>query len=156
MLMHHKIRKMDAIVALGSNDTRVAVRARELFLDGYGDYLICAGGNGKNSDFNEPEAIVFSKIMIKMGIPEDKIILETQSSNTGENMQFFQKLLHEKGLGLHSFILVTKPYMERRAYATFRKQWPDVQCLVTSPQLTFEEYSYDEEYKQRFMGKEFL
>src|SRR3989338_4143532 len=86
MLMHHKIRKMDAIVAIGSNDTRVAVRARELFLDGYGDYLICAGGNGKNSDFNEPEAIVFSKIMIKMGIPEDKIILETQSSNTGENM----------------------------------------------------------------------
>lgn len=39
-------------------------------------------------------------------------------------------------------ILVQKPYMERRTYATFMKQWPgqEVQIFVTSPQLSFEEY----------------
>ena len=41
-----------------------------------------------------------------------------------------------------SFILVQKPYMERRAYATFKKRWPEKEVIVTSPQLTFEEYPY--------------
>ena len=30
--------------------------------------------------------------------------------------------------------------MERRAYATFKKLWPDVDLIVTSPQVSFEEY----------------
>lgn len=32
--------------------------------------------------------------------------------------------------------------MERRTYATFKKQWPDatVEFSVTSPQLSFDEY----------------
>lgn len=35
-----------------------------------------------------------------------------------------------------------QPYMERRTYATFKKQWLDetVEFSVTSPQLTFDEY----------------
>ena len=30
--------------------------------------------------------------------------------------------------------------MERRTYATIRKQWPDVRVSVTSPQLSFDAY----------------
>jgi hypothetical protein len=30
--------------------------------------------------------------------------------------------------------------MERRSYATFRKLWPDKKVLITSPQLSFDEY----------------
>ena len=30
--------------------------------------------------------------------------------------------------------------MERRTYATFKKQWPEADCLVTSPQLSYEEF----------------
>jgi uncharacterized SAM-binding protein YcdF (DUF218 family) len=30
--------------------------------------------------------------------------------------------------------------MERRSYATFKKNWPDKKLLVTSPLLSFEEY----------------
>ena len=39
-----------------------------------------------------------------------------------------------------------KPFMERRAYGTFRKQWPQLtQVTVTSPDLSFEDY-LDEEH----------
>jgi len=40
-------------------------------------------------------------------------------------------------------LLVHKPYMERRALATFQKIWPDKQARVTSPPVTMEEYPND-------------
>jgi hypothetical protein len=34
--------------------------------------------------------------------------------------------------------------MERRSYATFKKHWPDKKLIVTSPQISFEEYPTEE------------
>jgi uncharacterized SAM-binding protein YcdF (DUF218 family) len=49
-------------------------------------------------------------------------------------------MLRERGLDLHTFIVVQKPYMERRAYATFRKVWPEADVVVTSPRASLDEY----------------
>ncbi len=152
MLMHQELQPMDAIFALGSNDTRVAIRAGELYHKGYGKYVICAGGNGKASDFSKPEAEVFAEILLAQGVPLDKMILEPNSTNTGENILFTKKLLEEKGLNFQSFILVQKPYMERRTFATFRKQWPEPEFLVTSPQISYEEFAKDQVAKDRFIN----
>jgi hypothetical protein len=35
--------------------------------------------------------------------------------------------------------------MERRTYATFRKQWPEKEFIVTSPQIAFEDF-FNEQY----------
>lgn len=152
MLLHQELRPMDAVFALGSNDTRVAERAAELYLQGYGTYLICAGGHGKTSKLREPEAIIFSDIAKRMGVPTERIIVESKSTNTGENILFVRRLLKETGLNLHSFVLVQKPYMERRTFATFKQQWPDAECIVTSPQLSYEEYATDAVYKELFLS----
>jgi len=152
MLMHQKLKPMDAIFVLGSNDTRVAERASDLFLQGYGKYVICAGGNGKASDFTRPEAEIFGEIIIARGVPKEKIIFETKSTNTGENILFVKKLLKEKGYNFNSFILVQKPYMERRVFATCSKQWPEVDFLITSPQISYEEYGKDATFKKRFIN----
>lgn len=63
-----------------------------------------------------------------------------------------KKLLIDLGLNLKSFILVQKPYMERRTYATFKKQWPEAECIVTSPKISFEEYAKDEDFKRRYIN----
>jgi uncharacterized SAM-binding protein YcdF (DUF218 family) len=80
-----------------------------------------------------------------MGVPEEKMILETRATNTGENVRFTHALLAEKGAVAppRSLVLVQKPYMERRTYATFVKQWPDgdARFAVTSPPLEWEEYA---------------
>jgi uncharacterized SAM-binding protein YcdF (DUF218 family) len=34
--------------------------------------------------------------------------------------------------------------MERRSYATFKKHWPEKKLIVTSPQISFEDYPTDE------------
>ena len=147
MLMHQELKPMNAIFALGSNDTRVAERAAELFLQGYGKYVICSGGNGKGSRLSRPEAEVFANIVQSKGVPKEKIIMEPKSTNTGENVLFVKKLLQELNLNFKSFVLVQKPYMERRTFATFRKQWPEPECVVTSPQLSYEEYNTSDAFK---------
>ncbi|KAI0115874.1 DUF218 domain-containing protein [Nemania sp. FL0031] len=143
--LHTEIdRKADAIFCLCSLDTRVAERAAQLFLDGYGDYLIFSGGSGKLTygRFDKAEAEVFADIARRLGIPETKLIIEPHSTNTGENVRYTYTLLQEKQLSLRSFILVQKPYMERRTYATFKKQWPDptTEIFVTSPKLAWKDY----------------
>lgn len=151
MLMHHALKSADAIFVLGSNDTRVAERAAELYRTGLAPVVIFSGGNGKGSVFDKPEAEVFAAVAEAYGVPRSQMILETASSNTGENVLFTKALLAERGLDFKTFMLVQKPYMERRAYATFRKQWPDAECTVTSPQLSYETYASDEHYAGRWL-----
>lgn len=134
--------KSDCILALGSHDLRVAERAADLYLDGLAPLLIMSGGLGNFTKdmWREKEADKFAAIAIQKGVPEKAILIENKSTNTGENILFSQRLLEEKGINPLSFIVVQKPYMERRSYATFKKHWPDKKLIVTSPQISFEEY----------------
>jgi uncharacterized SAM-binding protein YcdF (DUF218 family) len=94
--------------------------------------------------WTETEADQFAAIAIQKGVPADAVLIENRLTNTGENILFTQQLLKAKGLDPHNFIVVQKPYMERRSYATFKKHWPDKNLLVTSPQIPFDEYATDE------------
>lgn len=141
-LMNHKLVSADAIIVLCSHDELVATRGAELFLGGWAPLLIFSGGQGAITKqlWIEAEADRFARIAERMGVPPENILIENRSSNTGENIRFTRKLLEEKGLNLNSLIVVQKPYMERRSYATFKKLWPEPNIVVTSPQVTFEGY----------------
>src|SRR6266850_2601110 len=132
----------DAILVLCSHDRRVAERGAELFLDQWAPLLIFSGGLGSITKhmWTEPEADQFAKIAAGMGVPREQMLVENRSTNTGENIRLTRQLLAERKLDPQTFILVQKPYMERRSFATFRKVWPEKQVCVTSPQIGFEEY----------------
>jgi len=138
----HQLSHGDVILVLCSHDTVVAARGAELFLEGWAPLLIFAGGLGAITRhlWREPEADQFARIAIGMGVPKDRILVENRSTNTGENVLFTKQLLAEKGLDPQTFIVVQKPYMERRSYATFRKVWPAKQVRVTSPRRSLDEY----------------
>ncbi|MEP6628545.1 MAG: YdcF family protein [Ginsengibacter sp.] len=140
--VNHIIEKSECILALGSHDLRVAERAAELYLQGFAPLVVMSGGLGNFTKemWTEKEADKFAKVAIQKGVPEEAILIENNSTNTGENILFTQKLLRKKDLDPRSFIVVQKPYMERRSYATFKKHWPDKTLLVTSPQISFEQY----------------
>ncbi|GAB3506708.1 YdcF family protein [Spirosoma knui] len=139
---NHTLEKADVILVLCSHDTRVAERGAELFLEGWAPLLIFSGGLGviTKSMWAEPEAELFARIAIGMGVPSERILVENRSSNTGENVLFTKELLAQLNLDPETFIVVQKPYMERRSYATFRKVWPEKSVIVTSPQASFDEY----------------
>lgn len=141
-LLHHELVKSDAILVLCSHDTGVAARGAQLWLDGWAPLLIFSGGLGTITRrlWQEPEADQFARIAVTMGVPADRILIENRSTNTGENVHFTRSLLEANGLDPAAFILVQKPYMERRSYATFRKVWPEKDVIVTSPQVSFDDY----------------
>lgn len=144
--MNQVLTKSDCILALGSHDLRVAERVAELYHQGWAPLVIMSGGLGNFTQeiWTESEADKFAKIAIEKGVPGEAILIENKSTNTGENILFTQKLLAEKDLTPQSFIVVQKPYMERRSYATFKKHWPDKNLSVTSPQISFETYPTEE------------
>jgi uncharacterized SAM-binding protein YcdF (DUF218 family) len=143
--LNHAVAPADAILVLCSYDTRVAERGAELFLGGLAPLLIFSGGLGSitRGMWSEPEADVFARVARGMGVPAGSILVETESTNTGENVLLTRRLLSQRGIDPARFILVQKPYMERRAYATFRRFWPEKEAVVTSPQVSFDEYLSD-------------
>jgi uncharacterized SAM-binding protein YcdF (DUF218 family) len=140
--LRHKLQKSDCILVFGSSDDRVAGYAAELFLEGWAPVIIFTGGLGDRAKmlWSEAEADHFAKIAIQLGVPKDKIIIENQSLNSGDNIIFTKKILAAKKMNFKKFILVQKTYGARRTYATFMKRWPGKTALVTSPSLSFEEY----------------
>ena len=144
--MNHTLEKADCILVLGSHDLRVAERAAELYLQAWAPVIIFSGGLGNFTKemWTEAEADIFATIAIRLGVPKEAMLIENKSTNTGENILFTQKLLLQKNFHPESFIVVQKPYMERRSYATFKKHWPDKKLIVTSPQISFEAYPTEE------------
>lgn len=143
--LNHALAPADAILVLCSHDERVAERSAELYEAGLAPLVIFSGGAGAITKqlWQEPEAERFAQIAIAAGVPKENILTENKSTNTGDNVRFTRQMLEGLGLELKKFLLVQKPYMERRSYATFRKLWPEKEVLVTSPQIPFEDYLRD-------------
>ncbi|MCI0663528.1 MAG: YdcF family protein [Acidobacteria bacterium] len=140
--LNHTLEKSDVILALGSNDLRVAEYAAELYLQGWAPLLVFSGNAGAltRERFDRPEAQLFAEIALQKGVPRSAMLIEAESTNTGENVVFSRRLLENKGIDPATLILVQKPYMERRAYATFMNFWPGKKVIAASPPIPFSEY----------------
>ena len=141
--MHQKVEISDVILVLGSHDTRVAERGAQLYLEGMAPKILFSGGLGRltANNWTAPEAEIFAKIAIKMGVPKSDILIENKSTNTGENVKFSMKVLEEHGMIPECVILVHKQYMERRQFATWMKLFPDIKVCITSPLISYENYA---------------
>ncbi|ELV8635516.1 YdcF family protein [Vibrio vulnificus] len=148
MQLQHHLTPADCLLVMCSNDLRVAEHAVNLYKQGYAPYILFSGGEGRFTEglFEKSEAETFAELAKASGVPEEAILLETKSSNSGENVRFSEQLLIDKGLVFESFILVQKPFMERRALATFEKQWQGAysRLLVSSTREAFFDYINEE------------
>ncbi|MDB5237826.1 MAG: YdcF family protein [Candidatus Kaiserbacteria bacterium] len=148
MKLDQEVRPGDVIVVLGSIDLRVAERAVDLYEQKFAPLIVCSGNRGRGTaSFQETEARMLAERLVSCGVPTSKILIEEQATNTGENATRTRALLHERSIPVQKAIIVTKPYMERRAYATFSKQWPEIKTYITSPQIAYEDYFLDEKFK---------
>ncbi len=152
--VHHDLQPADAIWVLCSHDLRVADRAVELFEQKLAPRIIFSGGFGNFTDgvFEKPEADLFAERALELGVTDSAILRESQSTNCGENVICTQRLLRELDIAVKSVVAVQKPYMERRTYATIRKQWPEMELHVTSPRLSFDDYCTEEILMEKVIG----
>jgi uncharacterized SAM-binding protein YcdF (DUF218 family) len=143
--LRHRPIPADIVVALGTNDIRVAEFAADLCLAGHGSILVCTGGVAHQGDvlstgWDRPEAQVFAEAAARRGLPRDSILQETRSRNTAENIRFTRELVEGHGLRPRNILLAVKPFIERRAWAAMAVEWPEMPATVTSPTLSLEDY----------------
>lgn len=124
-------------LGLGHFDRAIPRLCAELTLAGRARWIVFSGGVGAGSgDFRQPEALEFrDEVRRHWPAAEERIVLvETRSTNTGENLAFTTVALAEArpdlfpGSGMRSAIVVATPCRLRRALATVRRHWPDVRC----------------------------
>ena len=144
--LDQSLKRCDCVIAMGSHDLRVAEFAAELIMKNWAPLLVCSGGLGRLTSeiWQESEAAKFAKIALSSGVHKNQILIEDRSTNTGENILYSRSLLEGREIFIRSAILVHKPYMERRALATVQRYWPDLQAIISSPDLSFEDYPTEE------------
>ncbi len=148
--------KVDIIFGLGSIDILTASRCAELYHQDLAPKIVFSGGVAHDDDFlstvwNATEAEAFRDEAVRLDVPQGDILIENKATNTGENITLTYALLQERNLLPKSMILVQKPYMGKRTYATFKKQWEDddTEIFVTSPQLDIEEYLFSKSEEEQ-------
>ncbi len=135
----------DVIVALGTNDLRVAEFAADLYRRGFAPLIVCSGGVAHTGDmlatgWEKPEAEMYRDVLVGRGVPSEAILLEPRALNTAENFRFTRALLAEKGIACRRIVVAVKPFMQRRVMATLAVEWPEMPATLASPPLTLDEY----------------
>lgn len=140
--MNHAVRPCSAGIGLGSHDLGVAAFAADLYFSGLFPVLVFSGANSPTTAerFPRGEAVHFAEHAMRLGVPQSAIIVEPEAGNTGQNIDYSRRALRSTGIEVESVLLISKPYMERRAFATARQRWPEVQVVCASEPLTFSKY----------------
>ncbi|OQO71546.1 hypothetical protein BH747_01565 [Enterococcus villorum] len=116
----------------------LADKAAALYLNGQVEKIFLVGGIGHATKFlrknfanqgilfNEEQSeseMYFHYLTNKYHIPDEVFILETNSTNSGENAQNSLEILRSKGKIPESILLMNDPTLQRRTKATFEKVW---------------------------------
>lgn len=140
--MGHEPRPCSVGIGLGSHDLGVADATVDLYRRGMFPLIVFTGATSRTTEERMPkgEAEHYRERALELGVPASAVLVESNARNTGENVRFSRSLLDDQGVQASSILLVSKPYEERRAYATARKLWPEVDVVSASTDMRLEEY----------------
>lgn len=141
--LRHELRPVDVGIGLGGHDLGVATHAAELYHRAMFPRLVFTGAHAPTTVelFPRGEAVHYREHARTLGVPDEAIVVEPRATNTGENIEYTRRLLLRDGGPVRSVLLISRPYQQRRAYATARKVWPEVEVLCASRGLALDEYA---------------
>ena len=114
-------------------------QALELYKEGKIKKMLLTGGTGSLWKDVPGEAGEIKRFLIKMGVPEDDIIIESKSRNTRENALFTKEIL-EKSYPNANCLLITSATHMRRSKGCFNKV--GVAFTPFSTDITVEEFRW--------------
>lgn len=100
----------------GSSALRALEAARIYRLLGEPLVIVSGGDPAWRQDW-APEASVLRDTMVKLGVPFERIILDSESYNTRAHALNAVRILHDRGIS--NFVLVTSPTHMRRSISAF-------------------------------------
>lgn len=140
-------KSVDCIILAGNCVLETAEGAFRAVKGGVGPNLLITGGIGHATEVlrrkieahpiyravlteARSEAHILADIAERFwSIDRSSILIEPDSTNSGENARFSRKVLEDAGLPVRRILLIQDPTMQRRADATFRKIWSDYPSL---------------------------
>lgn len=90
------------------------IKAAARYLDKHKD-AVCIASGGNETEFYKSEAEYIAVELSKYGVPKSKIIEESKSKNTYENIKNSKKIIDEKGLS-KNVAIATSEYHQYRAW----------------------------------------
>lgn len=140
MRLVHPPARADAILTLGSFDTQAAVHAARLWKQGLAPVVIMSGGIAHRGDvletgWDQSEARVFADVAMREGVPEKALLLEDRAQNTGDNFTLGLAAADRAGVRPKTLLVVAKPYMTRRGFATGRKLFPAIELRMQCEEI---------------------
>jgi uncharacterized SAM-binding protein YcdF (DUF218 family) len=140
--MGHQLRPVDVGLGLGSHDLSVATYAAQLWRQAIFPLIVFTGANAPTTKaiFPRGEAVHYAEHARSFGVPADAILIEPAAANTAENLSLTRELLAQHGITPRSVMLISRPYQQRRAYATCRKIWPEVDVICGSLPMSLDDY----------------
>jgi uncharacterized SAM-binding protein YcdF (DUF218 family) len=149
--VEYKQKVYDLLIIAGNSLPFLVLSIDKLIADNIVNKILITGGIGhatnhlianiKNSgNFSKfadmsgkPEAYIF-KLLIqqKLGLSDEKILIETTSTNTGENACNTLELVKNKKLQVSKVLLLQDPILQRRTKATFKHVWKHENVMFTN------------------------
>ena len=143
LLLHHEIKPSDIILVCGGHDVGVAKEAVRLYKNNFASKIVVSGGITREifgQSKKALEADILGGLIMAEGVPESDILFEREAKNTGENLEFSEKILAKQGIKFSRVIMIQKPYAERRAWCLALKKWPNKEIIMDSEKTTFQNY----------------
>jgi len=160
------ITQVDIIIILGNSIPYIAELGAKAYKSGIAKDIMIVGGIGHSTKYlienvlqdnkyrtinvnDKSEAQILSQIIVSQeNIEQNRIIIESKSTNCGSNASEALKLLKIKGHIPESIILIQDPTMQLRSHASFLKEWVEEKTLIISycpfiPQLKVSESGYE-------------
>lgn len=134
--------KSECIIGLGSILQIVPEKCSYLFKNGYGKYIIFSGNCGKGTDgvIAKTEAEIFKDCALNLGVPSDKVLIEMKATNTYENFKYIKEVLENNNYSPASFLIVGKPYQERRAQAIASIELAGKKFSISSFKMSLDDF----------------
>lgn len=135
----------DALLVLGSFDANAAIHAARLWHAGWAPVIVMSGGVAHqggllDTGWGRPEAAVFADVASELGVPREAILVEDRAQNTSENFSLGRLVAERAGLRIAKLLVVAKPYMTRRGFATGRKAWPEASLCMQAEAIGLVDY----------------
>lgn len=123
-------RQADAIVAISGGNTLVRVdEAVELYKNDWAPVIIFSGAAADTSGPSNAEAMRLHAI--SAGVPADDILIESLAQNTKQNAERSKDIFDDQNI--HTIILVTSPYHQRRASLEFTARADGKVAIINHP-----------------------
>ncbi len=124
----------DAIFVLGGSTLEPVEKAYDLYTKGYApviSFIGTKGTFGENADSVSLEHHEeYRQTLLKKGnVPESVLLSQGIASNTLTEAQAAIPFLKQHGINPKTILLVARPVHQRRAFATFKKQHPEVRYI---------------------------